>query len=771
VTEADDPIARKLLAAVNLHGAGQQAEAERLYREIVEAEPGNADAWHLLGIVAYQRRDFPAAAERIRKAIGLADRNATFFSNLGLVLQAQGKLSEAILQYRRAVSLNPGYADALYNLGNALLQSGELEEAAASYRRAVAANPEFVEAHNNLGNLLRRLGRPEEAVACYRQALALQPKLAETRNNLGNALKSLHRLDEAIASYNEAIALQPGFADAHNNLGNAFQQQNRTEAAIAEYQRALAIKPELADAWNNLGSALYGQSRLGDAEAALRRAVALDGRHVKAHLNLGLVLQALGRHADAARSYDRVVELDPGHADARLRRFNLNLHVSDWTSLDSDAAEIKRLIAADKIVADPYFLMFVPGVSAAEQRRAAEAYARQRFAPVGASRHCRADAEHGGDRKLRLGYLSTDFREHAVAYLLAEIIELHDRSRFEVLGYSLGADDVSAMRRRLRTAFDEFHDLEPLSAADAAARIASGRIDILVDLNGYTGSGRPEILAARPAPVQASYLGYPGTMGADFVDYLMADRFVCPPGSAADYTETLACLPDCFQPNDRKRPIGAPPTRRDYGLPEHGFVFCAFNANYKITPAMFGAWMSLMRDIPDSVLWLAESKPAKANLRRAAAVRGVTAERLVFSPKVPMADHLARYALADLFLDTLPYNAHATASDALWGGLPVLTCAGETYAGRVGGSLLHAVGLPELIAGSLEDYVRIARHLATHRDELGELRSRLARHRASCPLFDAPRRARQLEALYERMWRTFVDGRPPSPIDLGADTA
>lgn len=766
---AGDGARSKLREAVKLHGAGRNAEAERLYNEIVGAHPVNADAWHLLGVVAYQRRDFAAAVERIRTAIAISDQDPAYHSNLGLALHAAGSLAEAIQSYRRAVELHPDYADAHYNLGNALQQSGDLDGAASAYRRAVSLKPDFVEAHNNLGNVLRHLGRLEDAVASYRAALALQPRLAATHNNLGNILKALQRWDDAIASYRQALALKPDFADAWNNLGNALQQTHQTDDAIAYYRRAIGLRPEFTDAWNNVGSALQDKGQFADAEAAFRRAAALDPRHVTAHFNLAFLLEGQERADEALTHYDQVLALDPEHEDARLRRFRLRLSTGDWSGFEPDIGEIRRRIASSStgpIV--PYLLAPVPGVSAADQRRVAESYARRRFAARRPDRWmCRTPAERARDARLRIGYLSSDFREHAVAYLLAEIIELHDRSRFDVLAYSLGPDGDSAMRRRLCAAFDEMRDLEHLSVDAAAECIADDRIDILVDLNGYTGADRPEILALRPAPIQVNYLGYPGTMGASFIDYLIADRFICPPPAAAHYTEALACLPHSYQPNDRKRPIGARPERHDVGLPESGFVFCAFNATYKITPAVFGIWMTLLRDVPDAVLWLmAENQKTAANLRRAATAHGVAPERLVFAPRAPVSDHLARYLLADLFLDTLPYNAHTTASDALWAGVPVLTCAGETFAGRAGGSIVRAAGLPELVVDTMDDYARLARRLATDRDALASLRARLARDRLSCPLFDSTRTTRDLERLYAAMWRRHLAGEPPAPIDL-----
>jgi predicted O-linked N-acetylglucosamine transferase (SPINDLY family) len=355
--------------------------------------------------------------------------------------------------------------------------------------------------------------------------------------------------------------------------------------------------------------------------------------------------------------------------------------------------------------------------------------------------------------RITLGYLSADFQEHATAHLISELFELHDRSRFRVLGYSYGADDGGAARRRIRESFDEFIDLEDAAHADAAARIRADGVDILVDLKGYTTAARPEIMALRPAPIQVSYLGYPGTMGMRAIDYILVDRFVAPADQQEHFTETLVHLPECYLVNDRRRPIAQAHSRAEYGLPESGFVFCCFNSPHKITPAIFDIWMRLLERVPGSVLWLLEASPAAmANLRREAEARlQGGSERLRFAPSLANAEHLARFAVADLFLDTLPYNAHTLTSDALWGGCPVLTLSGETFASRVAGSILHAAGLPELVTSTLEEYEATALRLAGDRAELVRLRARIERNRMDAPLFDTPRFARDLEAAFEWM--------------------
>ncbi|HEX5539164.1 MAG TPA: glycosyltransferase, partial [Methylophilaceae bacterium] len=379
---------------------------------------------------------------------------------------------------------------------------------------------------------------------------------------------------------------------------------------------------------------------------------------------------------------------------------------------------------------------------------------------------------HAAGDKLRIGYLSSDFRLHPLAFLVTELMELHDRGQFEIYAYSAAADDHSAERKRLEQAFDRFTDIQSMSLAEATSRINADNIDILVDLTGHTQSSRSGVAALRPAPIQVNWLGFPGSMGdlrdRPLFDYLLSDAFITPPAAAAHYAEQLLRLPDCYQPNNASRPATAIPTHRQCSLPEQAFVFCCFNQTFKITPAVFGVWMRLLQAVPGSVLWLLESNRwARENLYREAEQRGIAAERLVFAPRLPIDQHLARHALADLFVDTLPYNAHTTTSDALWMGLPLLTCVGDTFAGRVAGSLLHAAQLPELITHSLAGYEARALQLAQAPAELTAIRQKLARNRQNLPLFDTPRFTANLELAYRQMWQAYVSqASPPSGLML-----
>jgi predicted O-linked N-acetylglucosamine transferase (SPINDLY family) len=515
-----------------------------------------------------------------------------------------------------------------------------------------------------------------------------------------------------------------------------------------------------------LGSEQFQSGRLVEADENLRKAIELQPDNAAALHNLGNVQSMRGARAEALRFYEAALRLRPGDAVIAEAMLCEAQRMCDWGRFE-ELSEIRRRSVFEGAVrpANPFSLLSIVSTRA-EQLQCARDFAQNQ---LGAVAQVRSRFEFGREvrGKLRIGYLSSDFHKHPVACLIAELFELHDRRRFEIVAYSYGPDDGSPIRARLKRAFDRFTDIGAMSDGAAANAIYAGGADILVDLTGYTQHGRTGIVALRPAPVQVNYLGYPGTMGAEFIDYLIADRFLIPAGHAADYSEKLVLLPGSYQVNDRKRPVAATPPRRELGLPENGFVFCCFNHTYKILPETFSVWMRLLEAVPGSILWLLESNPwAGENLRREARIRGVDPDRLVFAPPLPMDRHLGRLAAADLFLDTTPYNAHTTASDALWAGLPVLTAPGDTFASRVAGSLLTAVGLPELIAGSMESYEALALQFARERERLAALRGKLARNRDAAPLFDTPRFARNLESAYEIMWRQYQSGDGPRAIEL-----
>ncbi len=616
---------------------------------------------------------------------------------------------------------------ALFFKAVSLQQEGKAVEAEAVYRDLLSRNPRVVSAHNNLGMLLNAAGRLEEAAGCFRAAIDIRPDHPEALNNLGIILRRRHDYPGALALFQRALSARTDNIETLINMADTAREIGQAAESLRLSERALALAP--AD--------------------------------YRIHRNLGTLFGDAGDIARSIEAFTEAARLNPDSAHVRGSLAAQRLAICDWADRIDDENALLGAIRSGKGGVDPFTALLL-GTTAADQLACAQQY----VVMLGTGPKIFAAPAPRTNQKIRLGYFSGDFREHPVAHLSAELFELHDRSKFEVIGYSYGVNDQSEPRIRIEKGFDKFVDVQSLSDRAVAERIAGDGIDILIDLSGYTDRARAGVACLRPAPIQVNYLGFPGTLGAKYIDYIIADDFVLPPEHRPFYTEQPVYLPDCYQVNDSKRAIAAEtPTRAECGLPEEGFVFCCFNNCSKITPVVFAAWMNLLRQAPGSVLWLLGMRPlASENLRKRAAAVGVAPERLVFAPRLPLAAHLARHRLADLFLDTLPYNAHTTMSDALWAGLPAVTCVGDTFAGRVGGSLLRAVGLHELVTTKADDYEALALSLATDPDRLKSLSQKLARDLPTAPLFDSHRFTRHLETAYTRMHEFRRAGKPPEMI-------
>ena len=678
-------------------------------------------------------------------------------------LHQQGQLAEAARLYQEFLAIERRHFGALNLYAIAATQLGQIEDAERALRQAIEIDGTSEVSYYNHGTILRQLGRLDEALASFDRALAINPDSPDSWNNRGIVLKDLERPTDAIESFAQSLALRPNHAETLINQANTLAALGRQAEAIAAYQRALAIRPDAA-VLVSLGNILRGLGRNTDALAAYDRALAFMPAHADALQARYLLLMTLSRHAEAIATAQRALALD-AHANYMVGHLiHAKAYVGDWSDRAELEARLHRCLAEKRKVCAPFELTAIDSTPA-QQLDAAQTWMTDLFPPHrDAYRHV---APHKRER-LRIGYMSGEYRAHATSFLMAELFELHDRTHFEIVGIGTGIDDGSATRRRLEAAFDEFVDANTLTDGEAARILSEKEIDILVDLNGYSGRARPGILARRPAPIQVNYLGFPGTSGAPYVDYILADRWVIPPADQPHYSESVVYLPDSYQVNDSHRAI-APhtPNRSQAGLPERAFIFCCFNSTHKITPATFQAWMDILRAVEGSVLWLLEANPVMAgNLRSEAARCGVAPDRLVFGPVMALPEHLARHRLADLFLDTLPYNAHTSASDALWAGLPVLTCTGNTFAGRVAGSLLNAIGLADMIVETRDAYTSAAIRLAREPDALRNVRERLAANRITCPLFDTARFARHIEGAYLGMWHRYRQGQQPTGFSV-----
>jgi protein O-GlcNAc transferase len=753
----------KILRARGLLQRGQFAEAQALCEQVLRVSPVQVDTLMLLGQIAGQRRDLERAAACFGKVVDLAPGHAAAHCNRGLALQGLRKYEGALESYDRALAIQSDYAIAHFNRGNLLKDLGRSAEALLSYRRAVAVNPALSQAHYNRGVLLQETADFDAALVSYDCAIAANGNFADAHYNRGVALQRLERWLPALDAYDRVIALQPR-PEAYCNRAVVLQRMERLEAALVSCNHAIALRPNYVEAFSNRGVVLHKLGKLADALASVDQALALKQDYAVAHCNRANVLRELKDYSASIDSYGRALALGCDSPGLLGLRRHAQLQICDWTGFAPGLAEIAGAIERH-VAASPPFHLLVASDSPVLQRQGAEAWVR---AEQSAGTEAIVFAPRPHHPKIRLGYFSADFRNHATAYLIAELFELHDKTRFEVVAFSFGPDVQDVMRQRVASACDQFLDVRVKSDREVAELALTLGIDIAIDLMGFTNHSRVGIFVARAAPVQVSYLGFPGTMGLPTMDYLIADRIVMPDGAAADYSEKVIYLPDCYQVNDRRRAVATQAfTREELGLPSVGFVFCCFNNSFKIAPATFDIWMSLLRRVGGSVLWLLEDNSvATCNLRREAQRRDVDPSRLVFGGRMSAPEHLARHAAADLFVDTLPYNAHTTASDALWAGLPVLTYVGNTFAGRVAASLLTAAGLPELITRTAAEFEARAVELAADSNQLVALRRRLAERRDSTALFDTPRFVRNLESAFRRIHERHLAGGSPQSIEI-----
>ena len=753
-----------LAHAMSAHQAGQLRNAQRSYRAVLKKAPKHPVALHFLGISKIQEGQADKGIELVREALRLKPDYVEAHYNLARAMQALGRLDQAAVHYGKVLDANSNNADAQNNLGAVFLEQKRFVEAIMHFEKSLAIDGNNPQSHSNIAVALSELGQHDLAITHLEKSLAIDPNNVEVLCNLGNALEKSNRYDEALAIYDKATLLWPNHADANCGRGNVLANMGRIQDAFAAFDKALALKSDLAEAWLGRGN-IFSGINFNEALAAYGEALKIKPQLAEAWQGRGLIYEAFAHYQDAVAAYDRALACRPDIKYTQGQRLFAKMRNWDWSEVQTETSRLLAELRGDLPVARP-FVMLALSSSAADQQACSQQFVRQ--AHPASKRPFWRGQRYSHDR-IRVAYLSADFREHAVSRLIAGMFEHHDRARFETAAISFGADDGSAMRSRLVKAVDYFVDVRTKSDREIAALIHSMEIDIAIDLMGFTTGARFNVFAMRPAPVQVNYLGYPGTLGASYVDYIIADELVIPRDQQPFYTEKVAYLPHTYQVNDVARPIpDASPLRQAVGLPETGFVFCNFNNSYKITPVLFDIWMRLLKQIDGSVLWLLENSPSGVeNLRREALQRGVAPGRLIFAPRTSLEDHLARQQLADLFLDTLPYNAHTTASEALWVGLPVLTCLGSTFAGRVAASLLTAVGLPEQVVHSLRDYEDRALALASTPTLLASIKSSLAQNRTAHSLFDTARFTRDIEALYIAMWQRSQDGQVPIALSVG----
>jgi protein O-GlcNAc transferase len=750
--------------------AGDHGETARICQEVRRGDPSNFSALFLEGFAHSMLGRYDEAERLMGEAAKVNPQSPEVIYNRGCMLRNLGRHAEALQCFERALALKPDFLDAQINRGIALLMIKRHSEALAAFDKVVKVAPNEAEGWNNRANALIELKLLDEALASLDRAISLRPDYDRAWNNRGITLYQLKRLDESLASLDRALAINPRLSAAMNNRGNTLMALKRFEEAAFAFDRASApLRPDSGapagdggsiDALINYGTALLTLKRPDEAIAMYTMVLERQPANTEALCNRANALVTQKRYEEAAKDCDAILKLEPEFKYMRGISAHCRLNCCDWSSLEKDKTEIAAGLKAGKRVVPPLEIAAIAS-AAKEQSMAARIVCADKH-PASASPLWRGEIY--GHKRIRLAYLSADFREHVVSNIVTGVFEHHDREQFETIAFSFRASDRSPMRRRVEAAFDRFIDVERKSDSELAQLVREMEIDIAVDLMGYSGECRPGVFAFKPAPIQVNYLGYAGTMGAEYFDYVIADGTVIPEADESSYREHIARLPDTYLPYDSKRaPAPAAPTRVQAGLPPSGFVFASFNNSYKFRPESFDVWMRLLRSVGDSVLWLSASNPAAMrNLRQEAQARGVDPARLIFAPFVPSpADHLARLSLADLFLDTFPFTAHTTAMDALAACVPLLTFAGQSFAGRVAASLNMAAGLSEMVTYSVNDYEFLALKLARDQAALGAIRTKLVRNRSTSPLFNTARYTRNLEAAFAAMYARYRRGDAP----------
>lgn len=703
--------------ALEHHQAGRLDEARTAYMELIEAQPTHAAALANLGVLFLQRShlgsdDFQAGIGFLKRSLDCSERQPFAHNNLANALADVGDFEESNKHYLAAIEISPRYLEAYINRALLLKKFQGALTAKHWLSQFTVFFPEEAPFWMCLGALLIDSAAYPEALECFDKVISLNANAAEAWYNRGNALRLLRRFDEALVSYRRCTKLNPTLAEAFTNMGVIQQERKLFEDAVVCYNASLQVNPT----------------------------------SINAQYNRALALENMGRFDDAVAGYAETLKLLPAYPYLVGRMHHARMQMCDWVGYNDHLSMLFPAVESGFPASVPFpFLAMADDLEL--QRVCAETYVKDKFPEPKELDELKT---HLAGRRVRVGYFSSDFRTHAVGFLTAGLFEVHNSDEFEVFAISLAVPpEGDAYTARIKAAVEHYVDLSAAPDSEAVAQLRALGLDIAIDLAGHTMDARTGLFARRVAPVQVNYLGYPGSMGASYMDVILADEKVIPLGAESAYAEQVVRLPVTFQINDRQRQINQPKSRVDYGLPGEGFVFASFNTSYKINPPLFDIWCRLLQVKPDSVLWLfGENEAQMANLRLEAAKRGVLAERLIFAGRLPYADHLARYAHVDLVLDTLPFNGGTSTSDALWGGAPVITCMGKSFAGRMSASLLHAVGLPELITESLEDYETLSKKLVTDTSTLAEIKSTLKANRLVCPLFDTESQTRHLEDAY-----------------------
>jgi len=747
--------------------SGKLDKAKDICLEILKEQPDNFDTLYLFGLISFQSRNYQKSADLIYQAIQIKSNHTEMYNFYAIILIHLKKIDEAIKSWDHAIKIKPDYAEAYYNRGKALHElQKKIEPAIESFDKAIQIKPDYAEAYNNRGNAFRDFNKLNEAIESYDKAIQIKPDYADAYYNRGNAFRDFNKLNEAIESYDKAIQIKPDYMEAYNNRGTSLKDFNKLNEAIENFNKAIQIKPDSYEAYYNRGTTFLELKKIEPAIESFDKAIQIKPDYVEAHYNRGKAFLEFNKLDDVFQSYSKAIQIEPDHDYLLGEFFYLKNSLCNWSFFNENLEKLKDKILQFKTATMPFSTLSIYDLPSL-QKISAEMYLKSRYSKIDILKPI---AKREPNKKIRIGYYSADFRTHAVSYHLVNLLELHNKSKFELIGFSLNPEKKDdEMYKRISSAFNQFINVSAKSDKEIAQISRDLKIDIAVDLMGFTKDNKFGIFIERCAPIQVSYLGYSATTGSKAIDYIVGDKFLIPKENQKDYSEKIIYLPGSFMVNDSTKKISNRIfTREEIGLPKEGFVFCSFNNYYKINPKIFDVWMSLLKKVKNSVLWLSEGNNiAISNLQKEASQRGVDSNRLVFAKRTKLlADHLARLKAADLFIDTIPYNGHSTASDALWSGLPVLTLTGKSFASRVSASLLNALGISELITYTEKEYEDLALELVNNPDKLKEIKIKLEKNKLNKSLFNTKVFTNNIELAYVKIYERYLQNLPIENIEI-----
>ena len=799
LNNASNNIDKLFNSALNLYKKGNNLEAEKIINKLIILQLKNSRNYFLKGLISLQLKDHQGAIQAFNKVNELNPLDISAYIYKSIASRLSGNFSLALDTLKNALNIDPNNSLVYLQLGLLSKISGNHQEALHYFEVSIHHDLNQVEAHFNKGVILHLTGQLLQAEISYNKVIEKEPNHLDALSNLGVIFKNTAKIEKSIEVYNRILLIKPNYAQAYANRGLSYHELMQYELALKDHEKAITLDPLNARPFMNMGLTYYKLRKFNLAIQYFDKALEIDSSVPELLINKGLALQALGnldqaidyynesiknfpnnclsyvniaealnkcsRLHEASEMYQKAISINPKHRFLRGNHFMHNLKMCNWNNYDFLRSQIIEAVKNGETVSQGFSFLALTD-DPYLQKKNAEIYSKE-STPKGVVAITNFESKPASS-KIRIGYFSSDFHNHATAHLMSGLFECHDKSIFEIFAFSFGPITDDEYRNRLKPCFERFEEVGELSDIEVANLARLLKIDIAIDLKGYTQDQRSQIFANRAAPIQISYLGYPGTMGASFMDYIIADKIVIPDEDKSHYSEKVVYLPGTYQVNDARRVISEKKySRTELGLPQNGFVYCCFNNNYKITPRVMDLWCNILHQVSGSVLWLLSSNSAsKENLLLEANKRGIDSARIIFAEKLPLGEHLSRHRCADLFLDTLIYNAHTTASDALWSGLPVLTCIGKSFASRVAASLLNAIELPELVTKDEADYTALAIELATNPSKLKVIKEKLERNRTSTLLFDTPLFTKHIETAYTKIYDRYRADLPPDHIKL-----